>query len=321
MKKILFLYAMAACVAISIVSCGADDDNSGLPPTGTVSTIKLPEPATASQAAAYVFETTIDNAVKSETGDVLLKGINFTESGKAIIEILANGSAKFVTYNATLSNGEYTLTDDNGNKIGTVTETTSRGSSTGADLNIEITITVPGIGVITFHPESPATVQKLVETIAATNATTNICRTWTVVQMNITLDGDVDLAMTENSGNLKRFADEAQKPGADLTDDELAEVNKTFQGISLDKNGLFSIEYYENSDKSISSQACSWSWTDEAAQKLQLKMRDGSDFGNKFLTDNTTIKADFNPNGVTFTLNTDIKGSKNYKATLTIVLR
>lgn len=318
MKKILFFYAMAACVAISNVSCGAEDDNSGLPPAGTV--ITLPEPAAASQAAAYVFETATENAVKSDTGDVLLKGINFTESGKAVIEVLANGAAKFVTYNATLANGEYTLTDDSGKVVGTVTESTSRGTTAGS-LNIDITISIPGVGVVTFNPASPADVQKVVETISATPSTTSICRTWTVVQMNITLDGDVDLAMTENSGNLKRFADEAQKQGADLTDDELAELNKTFKGISLDKNGLFSIEYYENSDKSISSQACSWSWTDEAAQKLQLKMRDGSDFGNKFLTDNTTIKADFNPTGATFTLNTDIKGSKNYKATVTIVLR
>ena len=318
MKKILFFYAMAACIVVSYVSCGAEDDNSGLPPAGTV--ISLPEPATANQAAAYVFETTKENAVKSETGDVLLKGINFTESGKAVIEVLANGAAKFVTYNATLANGEYTLTDDSGKVVGTVTESTSRGTTAGS-LNIDITISIPGVGVVTFNPASPADVQKVVETISATPSTTSICRTWTVVQMNITLDGDVDLAMTENSGNLKRFADEAQKQGADLTDDELAELNKTFKGISLDKNGLFSIEYYENSDKSISSQACSWSWTDEAAQKLQLKMRDGSDFGNKFLTDNTTIKADFNPTGATFTLNTDIKGSKNYKATVTIVLR
>ena len=33
-----------------------------------------------------VTETATENAVKSETGDVLLKGINFTESGKAVIE-------------------------------------------------------------------------------------------------------------------------------------------------------------------------------------------------------------------------------------------
>lgn len=319
MKKSLFFYAMAACVAISNVSCGGDDDNSGLPPAGTV--ITLPEPATASQAAAYVFETSTANAVKSETDDnVLLKGINFTESGKAIIEVLANGAAKFVTCNATLANGEYTLTDDSGKKIGTVTEHSVRGTTTGS-IDIQITITIPGVGVVTFSPTSPAAVQKVVETIAATTATTNICRTWTVVQMNITLDGDVDLVMTESSGNLKRFADEAQKQGANLTDNELAQLNKTFKGISLDKNGLFSIEYYENSDKTISSEACSWSWTDEAAQKLRLRMRDGSDFGNKFLSDNTVIKADFNPVGATFTLNTEIKGSKNYVATLTIVLK
>ena len=319
MKKILFLYAMAACVAISNVSCGAEDDNSGLPPAGTV--ITLPEPATASQAAAYVFETATENAVKSETGDVLLKGINFTESGKAVIEVLANGAAKFVTYNATMANGEYILTDDKGNKVGTVTESASRGTTDGS-LNIDITITIPGIdGDVIFRPTSPADVKKVVETIAATTATTNICRTWTVVQMNITLEGDVDLAMTENSGNLKRFADEAQKQGADLTADELAELDKTFKSISLDKNGLFSIEYYENKDNSVSSEACTWSWTDEAAQKLKLKLRDGSDFGNKFLSDDTTIKADFNPTGATFTLNTEIKGSKNYKATVTIVLR
>ena len=167
-------------------------------------------------------------------------------------------------------------------------------------------------------PKTPATNSP--KNAAATTATTNICRTWTVVQMNITLDGDVDLAMTETSGNMKRFADEAQKQGADLTDDELAELNKTFKSISLDKNGLLSIEYYENSDKSVSSQACSWSWTDEAVQKLQLRKRDGSTFGNKFLSDDTNIKADFNPTGATFTLDTEIKGSKNYKVTLTIVL-
>lgn len=317
MKKLLFFYAMAACVAISNVSCGAEDDNSGLPPAGTV--ITLPEPATASQAAAYVFETATEKAVKSETGDALLKGINFTESGKAVIEVIANGAAKFVTYNAILANGEYTLTDDSGKVVGTVSESTSRGTTDGS-LNINITITIPGLGVLTFNPTSPAEVQKVVETIAATTATTNICRTWTVVQMNITLDGDVDLAMTENSGNMKRFADEAQKQGADLTADELAELDKTFKSISLDKNGLLSIEYYENSDKSVSSQACTWSWTDEAVQKLQLRKRDGSTFGNKFLSDDTAIKADFNPSGVTFTLNTEIKGSKNYKVTLTIVL-
>jgi hypothetical protein len=317
MKKSLFFYAMAACVAISNVSCGGDDDLSGLPPEGTVLTLPVPE--TASQAAAYVFETNTANAVKAEAGDIILKGINFTESGKAVIEVLSNGSAKFVTYNAVLDNGAYTLTDDSGKKIGTVTDNTLRGT-TGTSLNIEITITVPGIGVITFRPESPAAVQKVVETIAATTATTNVCRTWTVAQMNITLDGEVDLAMTENSGNLKRFADEAQKQGANLTDDEMAQLNKTFKGISLDKNGLFAIEYYENSDKIVSSEACSWSWTNEAAQMLQLKMRDGSDFGNKFLTDKTAIKVDFNPTGATFTLNTEIKGSKNYKATLTIVM-
>lgn len=310
---------MAACVAMSSVSCGADDDNDGLPPAGTI--MNLPEPPAASQAAAYVFETSAADAVKAEGSDLILKGINFTESGKAVIEVLDNGSAKFVTYDALLADGVYTLKDASGKNIGTVTESASRAGVSETSIDIDITITVPGYGVVTFRPASPAAVQKFVETVSASTSTVNICRTWTVVQMNITLDGDVDLVMTETGGNMKRFADEAQKQGANLTADELAELNKTFKGITLDKNGLFSIEYIENGDNSVTSQACSWSWTDEANQKLRLRKRDGSDFGNKFLSDDTAIKADFNPTGATFTLNTKITGSKNYNVTLTIVLR
>ena len=316
MKKYLFFFAMAACVAISNVSCGSDADTSGLPPQGQEAV--LPIPAAASQAASYVFATDTASAVKA--GDVILKAVNFTESGKAIIEVVTDAGAKFVTYNAALANGVYTLTDDQNNTIGTITDPTSRAGSS-ATLDINIVITIPGIGEITFHPASPVAVQKFVETIAASTVTNNLCRTWTVTQMNITLDGDVDLAMIENSGNLKVFADEAQKQGAGLTADEMDALNKTFKGITLDKNGLFSIEYYENADRSVSSEACTWYWTDEAAQKLQLRLRDGSVFGNKFLSDATTIKADFTPAGAAFTLNTTISGSKTYKATLTIVLK
>ena len=113
-------------------------------------------------------------------------------------------------------------------------------------------------------------------------------------------------------------------PDGRIPDVSIREVDashRVYNHTKADKNGLFSIEYYENKDNSVSSEACTWSWTDEAAQKLKLKLRDGSDFGNKFLSDDTTIKADFNPTGATFTLNTEIKGSKNYKATVTIVLR
>jgi len=316
MRKNFFYMAVALCVAISNVSCGGDDDTDGLPPSS--GQVELPVPPTAGQAAAYVIPA--DAVTSAGNSAASLVGIHFTESGKAIFEVSSAGKLEFVTYNAKLEGARYVVTDDAGQQVGTVTDAATKGTS-GTTIDIEITIYVPGIGTVVFHPASPVAVQKVVAAFASTSATANICRTWTVTQMNITLDGDVDLVMLENSGNLERFADEAQRQGAGLTDKEMAELRKTFKGITLDQNGLFSIEYYENGSNSITSEACTWYWTDEASQALKLQLRERSLFGNKFLSDNTTIKADFNPTGASFTLNTVIEGSKRYKATLTIVLK
>ena len=86
MKKYLFFYAVAACVAISSVSCGSDDEDY-LPPKTPVT---LTEPEYASQAATFEIS---GNAVQASSGKAYLSSLSFTESGKAIIEVASGAES------------------------------------------------------------------------------------------------------------------------------------------------------------------------------------------------------------------------------------
>lgn len=307
MKKTLLLFGMAAMVAFAFTACGSDGDETPAPSA-------LPTPVYASTATSFE----IDDNLTSTDNTASLKGLNFTESGKAIIEVATVNGTKYVTYDVKIENGTYTITKA-GKAMGTVKGFTTRSEVEGS-LTIDITVEIPGLGSFTFTTDNPVNVTKVTEAIAATGNTEKLARTWKVTQMKLTCEGDISVSKTENSGNLKVFADEAQARGANLTDDEMDKLNKSISGLTLDKTGMFSIEYYDNVAKSSESEACTWQWTDANQDKLMLKLRD-SEFGNKFLNSDSHISVNFNASGCTFTLTTDIKGSKNYLATLTIVLK
>jgi hypothetical protein len=310
MKKSLFFFVAAACVALCNISCGSDDDGGSNNNNENNAQVTLPLPKYSAQAAAYTIPA---NAVKSADGDASLTGMNFTESGKAVIEVTTGGTKKYVTYSVKIEGDTYIIT--NGSKqVGVVqADAPTRGSS---DITVafELEVEITDLGSFFFKTDG-TTARKLVETIASSANTDNIARTWAVQEMKLTLEGDVSASLNEKSGNLKVLADEAQARGADLTPVELEELDKTIKGLTLDKNGLFSIEYNDETE------ACSWKWTDANQTKLMLQLRD-SDFGNKFFSNNSSIDVKFFNSGVChFILVTNVNtGSKKYTATLLVVM-
>ena len=102
-----------------------------------------------------------------------------------------------------------------------------------------------------------------------------------------------------------------------MTKEEEAGLSKTIRGITLDKTGMFSIEY---SDANAATEVCSWNWTGPNQKELMLSLRD-SEFGNKFLSGKSSIGVNFSTSGCTFTTTTNITGKKTYKATLVIVMK
>ena len=308
MKKYFFPLAIVACTALLNTSCSSSSTE---PPVPQENEGDLPKPTYSEQAVS--FEIASDN-VKDKSGKASLKAINFTESGKAIFEVKTTAGTKFVTYGATIDGDIYIVTDANGREIGRLRKLTSRAAD---DVTIEGTITVTINGVeYTFTISTKATSTSVPPTAVSRN-TNNLARTWQVASMNVVLSGDIDLSKLVVGGNLKEFADAAQEAGANLNAEEMKALSKVVNSMTFNKNGLLSIEYSD-----ASSDGCNWLWASgEKQEYIRLLQRNGAEFGNKFLSDRSVVKVDFTPTSVALTMKTDIRGSKNYSATLTVVLK
>ena len=135
MKKNFIYLAMAACVALCNLSCSGSDDDGGS--QNPINPLEY-----ASKAVAFQLS---DGDVTATAGSgASLTALNFTEAGKAIIEITENGKKKFVTYNVKIEGNTYTITNDNGQQIGVVTSDVTRGTQA-ATINVNITVTINGV--------------------------------------------------------------------------------------------------------------------------------------------------------------------------------
>lgn len=307
MKKYL-LYLAAICGAMMNSSCSTEDNPFKEP--DKISEFVLPE--FAEKAAEFLIQ---EGKIVAEGAS--LTAINFTESGKAIIEVTKGSDVYYVTYNATITeDGTLIITDENGNKVGSIPNAFTR-SSDNVNITIDLTVIIGG-KTYSFKATDPIAVQKIMKSLAGSNTknTNNVARTWKVASMNIVIEGDVEMSMLERSGNLKAFADAAIDAGAKLTDEEYKILSKTINSVTLDKNGLFSIEY---TDKG--SDACTWKWTGSNQKELLLELRKSPYFGNKFIPLNSKVTVDFAQSNIALTLKTDITGSEHYKVTLTVVLK
>ena len=251
-----------------------------------------------------------------------LMGVSVTESGKVVVEFLLNGRVRCATYNVALTGDVYVITDSNNKVVGKfsmakpVAMAPTRADSP-IQMNITIEIEVPGLGTLKFDTaETPVEVSKVVDAIKAGGPSlTNIARTWKVAQMKLSLDGDITpLSMLEESGKLSVFVEEINKRNTGFSKEDIAKLNKEIKSITLDKNGMLSIEYTEGL-----SDAAVWNWDAADFSKIGIELRD-SEMGNKFLSDNSSINLRFNNVGCTFTLTTNLEGSNKNKYIATLVL-
>ena len=296
MKKTFILIAVAALTALSFTACGSDDADY-VPPTYNV---ELPLPENAANAVAF------EEIKGMTTAGKKLAGITFTEDGNAIAEV----DGKFVAGTYTYAAGTYTLA---GNIRGTVKDDTTKGTSTeNTNLSINITVTIDG-QTYTFNGNAQADRETAIELLTNVDLN-NICRSWTVKNMSLSLSGDVSMMKTYENGDLSQLGVDANENGANLTADELAELNKTVLSIEFTKSMKLFLTYKENG-KEVTQCA---SWTSSDFKEFLVKEISEA---NKFIDQNSTIQVVFNnAGGCTITFFTTIKGSKNYDAQLIINL-
>lgn len=310
MKKTFIYLALAACIAVCNISCGSDDDGGSTNPGPS-----LPTPTYADKAAAFKINKDV---VKD--GAASLTAINFTESGKAFLEVTtALGAKEYAAYDAIISKDGSTYTIMSNNLVlGTVKSNATRGSKS-ATINIDITIYI-GDAIYVFKTES-ADAQMEYESMTGGNALDNIARTWTVKNMKLTLESaDPDfksLSMTVQNGRLSDFVSEVKQRDTGFDSEDLDKLNKEIKSFTLDKTGLFTIEY---SDGDVD--AATWSWSGGNYSNIALNLKD-SEMGNKFIQNNSKVTVDFNDNLCKFNLTTTLEreGKKPFVATLNIVLQ
>jgi hypothetical protein len=280
MKKNFFYFAMALCVALCTVSCGSDDGDDA--PSYTPQKYEK-------EATAFTLEDrTASNVIGS--GEIIsITGLNFTESGKAIIETThwktGKTTVKYSTYDAEINGNEYII-KDGANKIGTVVNNGTRGSSEGVEITINITLSFDGGEPVKINPANPVAAVHMLEVNAASQGLTNITRTWQVERMKLTLDfdDDQDFSTEVSGGSLKPFQELAEEHNIILTEKDRTALNRSIVGLTLDKFGLFTVTY---SDKF--NDAAQWSWVvGSNDSKIKITLKD-EEMGNKFLNSNANI--------------------------------
>jgi hypothetical protein len=308
MKKNFIYLAMAACVALCNLSCSGSDDDGGS--QNPINPLEY-----ASKAVAFQLS---DGDVTATAGSgASLTALNFTEAGKAIIEITENGKKKFVTYNVKIEGNTYTITNDNGQQIGVVTSDVTRGTKP-ATINVNITVTINGVTYVFNTNSVEADMQYA--TMTGGDNLVNIARTWKVRNMKLTLESDdttfPSLSMTENSGKLSAFVNEVKKRDTGFSNEDIDKLNKEIKSVTLDQTGMFDIEYTDGR-----SDVATWRWANGNYSNIALELKD-SEAGNRFIQDNTKITVAFNEGLCRFTLVTTIErdNKQPFVGTLNIVL-
>ena len=330
MKKIFF-FAMMACVAMCNTSCNSSDDDNEKPndnntEVGNTTVGKLEDKA-AHYEIAEANAPKPKNTIKVEKSDGTeieivpeLTSFNVTEYGQAVFEINVDGSKKYCTYNAELTESTekkdvYTLKDNNLYK-GTVTivkekEGAMTRATEGVELIFDMSISIELYGVmIPLRFNDTAAAQVVIETVVKT-ITTQITNTWTVEYMKLVISYDDPkksaYSTDVESGDLRPFIKKAMDNGVTLNEKEQKELNRAIKSIIIDKNNLLVLNYDNgNSD------AASWRWVNENPDNLAIgiTLKD-NEMGNKFISDNSKFGIELRQNGkVNFILTTRLESDK-----------
>lgn len=311
MKKRIFYFAMAACVALCNISCGGDDGDNN----GGGNDVNLRTPKYLYQA----FTVTDPSAIgASVDGAPQLTKVDITKMGNVVVELKeASGSYQYAIYKlASASNSIYTLDGDKGSITVLSTKAATRGTTT---VTISLELSVEYIDA----NGNKVTVKYTGENIAAMgiteDAVTNMIqkyleRTWMVDAMIIDLEGEVTGYKEFSGGNLKQICDYAIQQGTHLTAEEQEELNKTISNVIVD-NKLFVLNYSKGTPD-----VGSWEWGSGDYSSIKVTLKDGK-MGNKYINNNSAIGLKFSSNMCVMVFKTSVNDGQNYKATLTVRLK
>lgn len=327
MKKNFFYLALAALVTMGMTACSSDDEDEVVQPDP----VNLPLPANAEKAVEYILPTAM-NAKNSTTGNAeeapSLKGINFSESGKIVLELLSadGGKRTYVTDNATLNGNVFTMS---GNRVkGTITTGVnvlpSRATST-EGMEIDITVTVSVDETVTYSTGGEVVTVTTNRTATGDEVMDRLARTWSVTgaildlkskKKNIKAYEEFD-SNSQGYFDLRQVREEAIAQDVKLSDDEKAEFERTVKNITITKSNLFIIEYTDHE-----ADVAEWAWNNADKTSIRIVLKDG-EMGNKFFNNDTKIAIAFNGNRCNLKMNTDVSDNENndWEVELTLKLK
>ena len=318
MKKFFFYLALAAIVLPCITACGDDDEDGA-----KTNPVNLPLPAYAMKAVEYMLSNPVQ-ATTTTTGNTdnapQLNGINITESGKILLELLmADGSLRYVQEDASINGNTYTM---NGNYVKGTVSATGAAARTRATESLTIDISVSFTKLETFTYSSDGTTVTVLTPITGDEAMDRLARTWKVSGAIFDAKSKAkDIKAFEefdSRGGLFYLEDvlkEALDQGISLTADEQQPLKKVIKDVSVTKSNKFIINY---TDGSVD--VAQWSWADASKTKITIHLKDGK-MGNKFICDATQITVAFSDTRCNMKLETNFFDSNNSDWAVAVTLK
>lgn len=320
MKEKFFYLTMAAIAALCISACSSDDDDAG----SESATESLTTPLFAEQAAHYEL---LDLLKPADADAPLLKAIDFSESGKILVELVdpADNRLSYVTDNAIFSGHVITA---NGTKIKgsvNIAVTKVRTRATDSQMVVSLSVTLSDGQTVTYDNSNDETGGTVVTTGAADDeASARLARTWNVLGAILDLKSKSQNVKAyeefSSRGGLFYMEDvlvEAINQGVELTPKEQEEFKRVVKSITITKTGLFVVNYVDGNDD-----VAQWEWANDQKTAITIRLMD-EEMGNKFISDNTWIDIAYKGNRCNLRMETALTDDDNndWESVLTLQLQ
>lgn len=306
-KKFLYL-AMVALATTAFVACGSDDDDTPSNPGKETVTIKPAKMA--SKAGKYQLQTPLE----SENSKFKMNSVEIMDGGQVSFELRDAETGKVDVIVADVEMRENIGYIKTNSRVQGQFELETLGGTKAIEANhIKLSIYIDGTPYFTEEGSPAACVLQAVLDSQG-GVLDYVAQKFQVNRMIIDLKGDVKAFKDIASANLAEIAKIAQDNGANLTDEEVKSFQKVISFVTVSRYGTIDIVYSDGKCDSGS-----WNWLNNQADKMNLWLKDKG-MGNKFIPENTTVDLDFSGKQCAMKINATITGSKNYTASLTLVM-
>ena len=311
MKKKL-IYLASICIGLTFAACSSDDGGSN-PPLPTLDNSLLTHiNESMSLYGLNDLGTPFDNIILSETGTAIIGP--FSQGGNASRQrrTESTDTPKYLVLKYSVSGNIYTIYAENGITPYCQIEVLSK---TKTKSNVKITLkTASELEDLVFEGEV-----SIGEKVAADEATTVLCREWTIASTRLRHTGEVTAAKhfenPEEAVSLNAILAYA-KSVASI--DEEFDDDMIITSIEFTSDGTFCI-FFKNQEHYVGK----WSWTDKPKGYIHYVWNDDENMGNEFENGEAVfdIRKFQQKNYYTLTLGADIEsGGKTYKVELTFFL-